>query len=765
MSMKELLETADVFADPMLLVSVDGTIEATNPPFAEQFGLTAEKLAGKRLETLAALSASAIEEYLQACARSDKALGGALLFRRRAAAIPYRARGVAYPPQSAPSASHVLLCLQAMREAGAQTAPHPVIHLDAHPQHWQEIEDSLRRQSRILEVTLASIGDAVIITDASARVSFMNSVAEALTGWSLEEARHRPLATVFRIVNERTRQTVEDPVAKVIESGHVVGLANHTVLLSRSGSEIPIDDSAAPIRVPEGELFGVILVFRDVTEQKRAEHARAWLASVVDSSFDAIVSKSLDGTITSWNPAAERLFGYSAAEIVGKPIMTIVPPDLAEEEMQVLERLRRGERVEQLETVRLTKSGRRIDVSLTISPIMDEGGEIVGASKIARDVSRQKKSERLLRDAERRKDEFLATLGHELRNPLAPIRNATEVLCRIEHAHPESQVACEILRRQVRVMAHLVDDLLDVSRISSGQLRLRQEAIELPQLLLNTVESLRHAFEAKGQLIGLSLAGETLTVAGDRTRLIQIFSNLLNNANKYTQEGGHIDVELARDRGDAVVRIRDDGMGIPAAMLDDIFELFAQVPRSRIGSDSGLGIGLTLAKRITEMHQGSIEAHSVGEGRGSEFVVRLPLVKLTEASADTPVGADPAPGGLRILIADDNKDSAMSLAMLLTSMGHEARVVYDGEAAVTAADEFQPSVVFLDLSMPKLNGYEAARRIAQQSWARATRLVALTGWGQPSDIDRTQAAGFHQHLVKPVELDVLKELLESAARD
>jgi len=604
-----------------------------------------------------------------------------------------------------------------------------------------------------------------MITDASGRVNFMNSVAEALTGWSLQEARHRPLPMVFRIVNERTRQTVEDPVAKVIESGHVVGLANHTVLLSRSGREIPIDDSAAPIRVAEGELFGVILVFRDVTEQKRSEHARAWLASIVDSSFDAIISKSLDGTITSWNPAAERLFGYSAAEIVGKPIMTIVPSDLCEEEMQVLERLHRGERVEQLETVRMTKSGQRVDVSLTISPVVDEEGEIVGASKIARDVSRQKKSERLLRESDRRKDEFLATLGHELRNPLAPIRNVAEVLCRIAGTHPESQVACEILRRQVRVMTHLVDDLLDVSRITSGRLRLRQETIELLQLLLNTVESLRHAFEAKRQLIGVSLAGETLAVLGDRTRLTQIFSNLLNNANKYTQEGGHIDVELTREGGDALVRVRDDGMGIPAAMLDDIFELFAQVPRTRIGSDSGLGIGLTLAKRITELHHGSIEARSAGEGRGSEFVVRLPLADSSEPSAGTPVSADPPPGGLKILIADDNKDSAVSLAMLLTTMGHEARVVHDGEAAVLAADEFQPSVIFLDLAMPKLNGYEAARQIAQQPWARATRLVALTGWGQPSDLERSRAAGFHRHLVKPVEMDVLTGLLESAAKE
>lgn len=324
MPIRELLEKSDVFPDPVLLVSVDGTIETANRHFAEQFGFDPEALSGKRLNGLAELSASTIEEYLRACARSEKALRRSLSFKRHGRVVPFRARGVAYPPTSAPEGSRVLLYLEAMRNSVSKAVSAGTVHLDADAQHWQEIEESLRRQARLLEVTLASIGDAVIVTDAKGRVTFLNGVAERLTGWSAEDAKYQPLAAIFRIVNEYTRRPVEDPVGKVLRTGAVVGLANHTVLISRTGQEVPIDDSAAPIQLPDGQMFGVVLIFRDITEQRQAEHARGWLAAIVESSEDAIVSKRLDGTITSWNPAAERLFGYSAEEIIGQPITRIV---------------------------------------------------------------------------------------------------------------------------------------------------------------------------------------------------------------------------------------------------------------------------------------------------------------------------------------------------------------------------------------------------------------------------------------------------------
>ena len=710
------------------------------------------------MDALAALSAEAIQEYLRACAASKKVVQNSFLLRRRAETIALQARGVAYPPQAAPSASQVLLRLVAAAEpTGAQFST----TREAGPSHdhWRKIEDSLRRQSRILEVTLASIGDAVIVTDVQGRVTFLNSVAEKLTGWSSETAKARKLTEVFRNLDERTREVVEDPVAKVLRTGSIAGLASHTVLVRRDGREIPINDSAAPILLPNGELFGVVLIFRDITEERQSEHARAWLAALVESSGDAIVSKTLDGIVTSWNPGAARLFGYAPDEIIGKPITTIIPPELRHEEVEVLARLRRGERVDHFETVRLGKTGRRIDVSLTVSPIRDEHGQIVGASKIARGIGDQKRAERLLREANQRKDEFLATLAHELRNPLASVRNSTELLRGAKHERPELQTACDILDRQLRQMTRLVDDLLDVSRINAGRIELQEEFVDLGLLLRALESSLQPDFAAADQTFSLSIPPEPLYVYGDRIRLTQVLSNVLHNANKYTPAGGRIVVEAGREQAEIVIRIRDTGVGIPPAMLDQVFELFSQVEGSSHRTRGGLGIGLNLAKRLVEIHRGRIEAHSQGPGVGSEFVIRLPAREPPREPVSAASPAQSATVARRILIADDNEDAAVSLSILLQWMGHETRVVCDGLAALEVAEEFQPDVLILDLSMPKLDGYEAARRISERPWARSVLLVALTGWAQEADRARGRQAGFHHHLVKPVDPEMLRELL------
>ncbi len=541
------------------------------------------------------------------------------MLRRRSETIALEARGVAYPPDDAPSASHVLLHLVTQSATAQQTTAD-----QRAASHWREVEDSLRRQSQILEVTLASIGDAVIVTDADGKVTFLNSVAEQLTGWPDQASRGQPLKDVFHVINDRTREPVVDPVAKVMKVGSIVGLANHSVLLARDGREIPIEDSAAPIRLPDGRLFGVVLIFRDITEQRRAELTRGWLAAIIESSADAIVSKTLDGRITSWNPGAVRLFGYAPEEVIGKPIMTIVPPELHDEEVGVLTRLRRGERVEHFETTRLAKDGRRIDVSLTVSPVRNEEGTVVGASKIARDIGERKRAERLLRDAERNKDEFLAVLAHELRNPLAPLRNAADLLCRQSPA-ARTQLACEIMDRQLRQMTRLVDDLLDVSRIAAGRVQLDIDLIDMGQLLATAAAALQPTFDAAQQQLTLTVPTEPLHVHGDPIRLLQVFSNLLQNATKYTPRTGSVRVDLQRNAGDAVVRVIDDGIGIPTHMLEKVFDMYAQVDPSDQRARSGLGIGLTLAKRLVELHGGSIQARSSGTGSGSEFIVRLPL--------------------------------------------------------------------------------------------------------------------------------------------
>lgn len=629
MPIRELLQATGFFSEPMVLVSRDGTIDTSNELFANQFGLSSVEMAGRRLDALAAASATAIQEYLRACAESESVVKGSLILRRRAETVALQARGIAYPPRSAPSASQVLLRL-VVETAASRAGSSSSIHSEPPDDRWREVEESLRRQSQVLEVTLASIGDAVIVTDVHGHATFLNSVAEALTGWSSQSAKGNKLTEVFRIVNEHSRQPVADPVAKVLETGTIIGLANHTVLLARDGREIPIDDSAAPIRLPNGELFGVVLIFRDITGQRRAEHAQAWLASIIQSSDDAIVSKTLNGRITSWNPGAARLFGYAPEEIIGQPITTIIPSELQHEEVEVLARLRRGERIDHFETVRLSKEGLRVEVSLTVSPIRNEAGEIVGASKIARDITERKQAERVLREADQRKDEFLTTLAHELRGPLGAIRNASEIISRIEHVTPELHKACEIIDRQLEQVTRLVEDLLDASRIGAGRLQLQKEIIDIGALLENVLSSLRPAFEAARQQLNLALPSTSICAYADRARLIQVFSNILQNANKYTPQGGRVAVELRQEQADVVVSIRDTGIGIPAAMLERVFELFAQVDPSSNRTRGGLGIGLTVAKRLVQIHGGEIVARSAGEGLGTEFTIRLPACEPSE---------------------------------------------------------------------------------------------------------------------------------------
>ena len=582
-------------------------------------------------------------------------------------------------------------------------------------------EHQVREQAERLRTTLASIGDAVITTDTEGRITNMNAVAESLTGWANAEAVGQPLDAVFRIVNEETRQPVENPATRALREGVVVGLANHTVLIGKDGTERPIDDSAAPIRDGEGHVVGCVLVFRDVTERRRLEkqaieqaEAARKLAAIVDSSEDAIISKTLDGIIQSWNAAAERIFGYAADEAVGRPITMLFPADRLDEEERIVARIRSGERVEHFDTVRLRKDGTAIPISLTISPIKDGEGRIIGASKIARDITERKRLEDELRqvaaelsDANRQKDEFLATLAHELRNPLAPLRNALQII-RLSPDRDAREQARSLMERQLGQMVRLVDDLMDVSRITRGKVELRKERVQLSAVVGSAVETSRPLIEQMGHELTVRLPKHPVVVDADPTRLAQVFANLLNNAAKYSDRGGHIWLTAERQGSDVVVSVKDTGIGIPPDKLTSIFDMFSQVDRSLEKAQGGLGIGLTLVRRLVEMHDGRVEARSEGIGRGSEFVVRLPVV--VEASVPQRDHDEPAASksSLRILIVDDNRDGADSLAMMLRIMGNDTATAYDGQEGVDVAERLRPDVVLLDIGLPKLNGYEAA---------------------------------------------------------
>ncbi|HET6880459.1 MAG TPA: PAS domain S-box protein [Pirellulales bacterium] len=614
----------------------------------------------------------------------------------------------------------------------------------------REIE--LQREK--LHVTLSSIGDAVIVTDADGAVTFLNPVAEELTGWKLDQASGQRLAQIFQIINEDSQQPVENPVVTVFREKRIVAIANHTALVCKDGREVPIEDSAAPIRGRHGTIDGAVLVFRDVTEKRRAMETRIHLAAIVESSDDAIIGNDLEGRITSWNPGAERLYGYTAAAIVGQLLSVLIPPDHPDDLPTIMETIKQGGHIDHFETVRVRNDGRRLDVSLTISPIRNSEGRIIGASKIARDITARK-------EEDRRKNEFLAMLAHELRNPLAPLRTGLEVMRLSAHDGEDAELARRMMERQLEHLVRLVDDLLDVSRISRGKLSLRLERLTLSSVVEHALELCDGLFKEHGQELAVTLPDEPLYVEADQTRLAQALCNLLNNAVKYSDRGSRIWLTVERDGHEAIIRIKDEGIGIEPDMLPKVFDLFIQVDRSLEKSKGGLGVGLTIVKRLVEMHGGTVEAFSEGHGRGSEFVVRLPIALTVVKEQGIAETQEPPhlPGQHRILVVDDNVDAASSLAMMLKIMGNQVRMAHDGVEAIEAAEDFRPDVILLDIGMPRMNGYDACRRIREQSWGKSPFIVALTGWGQEEDKRRSHEAGFNSHLVKPVELAALQRLL------
>jgi PAS domain S-box-containing protein len=620
---------------------------------------------------------------------------------------------------------------------------------------------------------LARLGTAVIHADAAGRVRRLNGLAERLTGWTEAEAADRPLAEVFRFVDETARQPLEDAAVRVLQEGVPAQEVRRGMLVARDGSERPIDESSALLVDASGTPAGVAVAFQDLTERRSAGEAQSRLAAIVESSQDAIVSKTLEGVILTWNAGAERLFGYTAQEAIGRPVTILIPAERLTEEASILAQIARGERVEHYETVRVAKDGRRLHISLTVSPVRDAEGRIVGASKVARDVSDRRAAEEALKEADRRKDEFLALLAHELRNPLAPLRNGIEVL-RMATADPQLLAATrDMMDRQLSHMVRLIDDLLDVSRLSRNRMELRRSRVSLADVVSSAVETARPAITAAGHTLSIVLPPEPVLLDADLTRLAQVFGNLLNNSAKYTPGGGRIQLAAVR-RGDWVeVAVADNGIGIPESALGNIFEMFSQVDRSIERSAGGLGIGLALVRGLVEMHGGTVEAASPGEGAGSTVTVRLPILRSGALPQPSPAAAGMgdlaaeanarAGARRRILVADDNEDAAGSLITMLQLLGNDVRGATDGVEAVEMAAQLRPHLILMDIGMPRMNGYEATRRIREQPWGRDITILALTGWGQDSDRARSREAGCDGHLVKPVELASLERLLEALA--
>jgi len=635
----------------------------------------------------------------------------------------------------------------------------------------QEFDQAVYEQREWLRVTLASIGDAVITTDTQGRLTFLNSAAQSLTGWTQDGAAGQPLEVVFHIEDEQTRRRIANPADRVLAEGKVIGLGNRTLLIAKDGTERPIEDSAALIRNAGGKVLGIVLVFRDISERKRSEDAlrasEARKASMLRASLDGIITIDADGRVVEFNPAAESMFGYREAEVIGQEMAhLVIPLELQDKHRAGLVRyLATGEGPalnRRLQLPARRKDGSEFIAELAITRLA--GSERPLFTGFIRDITKERDAEERiyalvneLRDADRRKDEFLAMLAHELRGPLAPLANLLEIMKRGESGDEELR---SMMERQLALIVRLVDDLSDLSRITRNRLELRKKRVELASVIHHAVEICRPLSQCAEHEIIVTLPSEPIYLDADPTRLAQVFSNLLNNACKYTEPGGRIEVTAERQGSDVLVKVKDSGIGIPADQLTKIFDMFTQIHPSLDQSRHGLGIGLTLVKQLVELHEGMVEAFSRGPGQGSEFVVRLPFIVEATRLPQSREPKDPAATKRRrILVVDDDRDSAASLAMLLKSAGHETYTAHDGLAAVEVAEKLKPELMFLNIGLPKLNGQEVARRIRAQPWGKEIVLVALTRQAQHEDRRKSKDAGFNHHMVKPVAPAALEKLL------
>jgi PAS domain S-box-containing protein len=788
--------------------------------------------------------------------------------------------------------------------------------------------------------------DAIVGLSLGGNIIAWNAAAARIFEYDQLEVVGQPISILIPLELQGEALSILDKVRRGERMAHF-----ETTRVKKGGRRIGVSLTISPVRDASGIVFGISEVARDIEAQKRIERASAQLAAIVESSDDAIVSKSLDGVIQTWNAGAQRIFGYAPEEMIGQNILKIIPPDLQDEERTIIRRIRAGERIEHFDTVRIAKDGRRIPISLTVSPIRDARGAIIGASKVARDISERQRSERELREsrhklaaeaaelarlsvassrlwasqtlaagldeilrtartltgaekgniqllnparntlsivgfegfdaaflatfehiaaddrraacgralesgeaviiedvladeayapfhdvarkagyravvsvpffaangsrlgaisvhfpsphrpsqaemrrllvycrqasdfiqrirlehtlrqreedlqeADRRKNEFLAILAHELRNPLAPIRYALGITRKAAVSIEQKAHAQEILERQAAIMSRLLDDLLDISRITRGALELKKASTKLAPIIETAIEAARPYVVAKQHELSVSLPDRPVWLEADPVRLAQVFSNLLINSAKYTDPGGRIELEAASSDEGVIVTVRDNGIGIAAEMMPRLFSLFSQSPTVAGRAGEGLGVGLAMARGLVNLHGGAIEARSAGMGRGSEFLVRLPIGDADYETDDVQrFEQRPPKQSLRVLVVDDNRDAADSCATLLELSGHRVQIAYNGTRALQLGETFLPHIVLLDIGLPDINGYEVARRIRASEWGNHLPLAAVTGWGKEEDRQRAIEAGFDHHLTKPVAPESVESLVRSLA--
>lgn len=641
---------ADLLPEALLLVDASGVILAINQAGSVALREVDLHLGVSTLPSLCLDPEDQVLSYLHLASRTKSLVPGTLSFQSACGTrTAYRAEAALFAARDGTCAAQLLLRLRPKLAAEKRflLLNEQVESLSREVDRRRRAELEVTAQREQFRVTLSSIGDGVIATDIKGAVTFMNPVASSHTGWDIQEAKGRPITEIFHIVNAGTRALVPNPVARVLAEGIIVGLANHTILVRKDGSEIHIDDSGAPIRDADGTLIGAVLVFHDITARRELEQ--------------------------------------------------------------------------------------QINV---------------------RTVA--------LEDEHKRKDEFLAMLGHELRNPLAPIKSALQLYNMASVGEDGRRRAIEILGRQVDHLTRLVDELLDVTRVSTGKITLKKEVIEIASVFHRAIELCEPLIQNKKHQLTTDMPAEALYVKADLSRLTQVFGNLLHNAAKYTEPGGHILLEARKADHTIQVTVKDNGMGIHPAVLPHVFEAFTQSERALARSEGGLGVGLTLARRLVEQHGGHIEARSAGLDQGSQFVVVLPLAVVQAAPQNVTGMMAHVSAGRKILVVDDNRDAAEMLAEILKMSGNEVFVAFDGKDAIDIAARERPGIIFLDLGLPGLNGYAVAKELRLRHMPDKLHIVAVTGYGQEDDIRKTKTAGFDHHLVKPVNIAAIFKILSSS---
>jgi PAS domain S-box-containing protein len=630
-----------------------------------------------------------------------------------------------------------------------------------------------------LSAIVSSSDDAIIGMDLEGVITSWNAAAEGIFGFGAEEA----IGQSIRLIVPPDLQQEEDDVFIRVRAGE--GVRHYeTARLAKDGHRVDISLTVSPIKAPDGTAIGASKIARDVTLTRRLERDARHFAAIVDSSDDAIVAKDLHSIVTSWNRAAERMFGYSAEEMIGRSVRLLIPPDRQHEEDDVLERIARGQRLEHHETIRRRKDGTLFPVSLTVSPVFDDAGVVIGASKIARD-----NSERVRADDERRraldmataanrlKDEFLATLSHELRTPLNAIAGYARMMQVGLLSADKQRGAIDTIVKNTSSLTRLIEDVLDVSRIVSGKVRLNVQPVEMSAIVREAVETAQPAADARD--IGLEAIvdpGGTL-VSGDPDRLRQVLWNLCSNAIKFSEKGGRVEVRMERVNSHVEVTVSDGGLGISPEFMPHLFERFTQADAGTTRLQGGLGLGLAICRHLVELQGGRISAESAGLGRGSSFHVTLP-VRSAQATVDdvvrhhpvtpTPTRAAQIPelSGVRILVVDDDQDSLALAREILETTGATVLTASSAPEALDQLRGTQANVLITDLGMPIMDGFALISQVrdSPDPAVREIPAAALTAFARSEDRVRAMQSGFEVHLAKPIDPVELLATVASLAR-